>query len=690
GASDTVSFRTLPSEPDTPFPPKVASKSKTSVNLRWNAPSDNGSSIQHYILESDQSGGSYIPVFQGRAKSYNVTKLSPASPYRFRLLAVNEFGASRPSEAILVITQGAPPPKPLPPGLSEASKSSLHLLWSKRLSDVEFILQRNDPGSGHGYISIYSGPEGAYLSSGLNRNTPYKFRLRAVNNEGESLWSDEVTYSTLPDVPAPPGKLAPKGKLHATSFKVRWDPPGDDGGSKVTQYNLELDNGEGWRTVYQGPGCESTCDGLSPGQSYSVRVSCQSLGGVSVYSDPLAIVTEPVKPGAPPPPRLHGKPKADHLYLKWSWPEFDGGDRISEFEIELTSPDNKTLTAYKGRDNECAVASLLPGRPYLFQVRAHNRAGAGPWSDTLEVVSGAGPPGQPQEPRFAIKSPTSISFSWETPINNGALITDYFLELANLSLEEQEQDESEDEEEAFSSEEIEESSCSEDSDDNEVDSSDEEEEERGYESDESQESTSSEASPKKRSPSLAASPKEPQFVVVYNGPNTYYEARSLCPASSYLFRLSASNSAGRSPTSPTGTRITTPPGPPAQITSLRLRERGPTWLNLAWKTPKVHGSPISSYKVDLGSSTVSCTEPHVLLSGLSPDTHYNIRVQAVNAMGSGAFSQSAPFSTRPLPPAPPRLEVISAIHNSIKLKWGDSKAVLDLSHYTLEMENSRK
>ena len=41
---------------------------------------------------------------------------------------------------------------------------------------------------------------------------------------------------------------------------------------------------------------------------------------------------------------------------------------MSEFEIDMTTPDNKTLAVYRGRDTECVVASLLPGRPYLFQV----------------------------------------------------------------------------------------------------------------------------------------------------------------------------------------------------------------------------------------------------------------------------------------------------------------------------------
>ena len=42
---------------------------------------------------------------------------------------------------------------------------------------------------------------------------------------------------------------------------------------------------------------------------------------------------------------------------------------VLRFEIDMTCPDNTTRGVYRGRDTECVVASLLPGRPYMFQVR---------------------------------------------------------------------------------------------------------------------------------------------------------------------------------------------------------------------------------------------------------------------------------------------------------------------------------
>lgn len=66
-------------------------------------------------------------------------------------------------------------------------------------------------------------------------------------------------------------------------------------------------------------------------------------------------------------------------------------------------------------------------------------------------------------------------------------------------------------------------------------------------------------------------------------------------------------------------------------------------------------------------------------------TYFRVRIQAVNGIGVGPFSTAVKFTTRALPPRPPKLECCGTAHNSIKLKWGEGRNT-DLITYTLEMD----
>ncbi len=61
--------------------------------------------------------------------------------------------------------------------------------------------------------------------------------------------------------------------------------------------------------------------------------------------------------------------------VRADYPDYDGGAQVNDFEVQMTNPDNTTRDVYRGRELDCTVAGLSPGRPYIFRVRAHNKAG---------------------------------------------------------------------------------------------------------------------------------------------------------------------------------------------------------------------------------------------------------------------------------------------------------------------------
>ncbi|XP_063236459.1 fibronectin type-III domain-containing protein 3A isoform X2 [Bacillus rossius redtenbacheri] len=614
-ASEPATFATAPCEPDPPQPPKVAQRGRTSLQLRWNAPVDNGSPIAQYVLECDDGGG-WAEAHRTKGKQHNLTKLRPGACYKFRLAAVNQCGRSAFSDAVLTSTAGLPPEMPSPPVLKEATVTSLHLAWQKRPSDDDFTLQMDDKVSGHGFLPVYNGKEAHYRHHGLHRHSEYKFRLRAHNEEGSSRWSDEVCYRTLPDKPATPSRPGVKGRVHAYNFKIKWDPPSDKGGVDIAAYILELGGSGGFKPVYTGPDTEFVCDRLTPGTTYQLRVACTSVGGRSDYSEPCTVTTEAVAPGQCAPPWVQGKPRATSLLLKWGYPEYDGGAPLTEFEVQMTRPEDASgQPVYSGRDAECLVTDLSPGRSYLFQVRAANRIGAGPWSVPVEVVSGAAPPDAPPAPHVACRSPHHALVQWEEPASNGAPVLDYRLE-------------------------------------------------------------------------MSTSESEADFSTVFHGLAQAHEVKGLAPATAYFFRVQASNSAGWSAPSLAGTAAT-PASPPAAVSLPRCAATSSS-LALSWPEPACHGADILHYVVDAGERLMQTPGParECRLEGLQPDTTYRLRVQAVNSVGPGPFSPVLRATTLRTPPPPPRLELVNAYHNYLKLKWGDGKNA-DFTRYVVEMEGPR-
>ncbi|XP_014673734.1 PREDICTED: fibronectin type-III domain-containing protein 3A-like isoform X2 [Priapulus caudatus] len=419
--SEMVSFTTISCEPETPQPPKFVNRTKTSISLKWNSTADNGSKMLGYCLEYDEGKGedNFTEIYCDLTRQFKVTKLQASTCYRFRLYAVNEIGKSDYSDIVCYSTSGSVPSQPDAPQLKDAFISKLALVWSRRPSDDDFTLQMEDDLSGHGFLPVYNGRDTMYAMGGLRRNTAYTFKLCAHNEEGQSKWSETVVFKTRPDKPGAPSKPILK------------DLPKDNGGAEISQYMLELDDGRGFEVIYTGAELEFHCDHLEPGHTYKLCTLCSSAGGYSDCSEVTSITTLAVLPGSCQPPKLQGKPKATSMHLKWSCPSYTGGAAISEYEVCMTMPDNTTRYVYKGYDTDCAVAGLLPGRVYLFQVRAYNKAGAGQWSDPLEAVSGAGPPDRCKEVQVQAKSPHSLFVSWEEPVNNGATITEFRLEWLN-------------------------------------------------------------------------------------------------------------------------------------------------------------------------------------------------------------------------------------------------------------------
>ncbi|XP_072126583.1 fibronectin type-III domain-containing protein 3A-like isoform X4 [Mobula birostris] len=633
-ASEPTSFTTAIIEPDCPAPPKLTGRTKNSLSLQWKAPNDGGSKISNYLLEWDEGMHNFFKeCYQGPQKLYKLTKLSPSVGYTFRLAAKNDIGLSEFSETVHYYTVGSVPAAPASPRLIHAGVTWMALEWSRPsgVSDDEsitYILEMEDESSGYGYMVKYNGDELACTLKYLTRNTSYNCRIFACNSEGKSNPSEVVKYCTCPNKPGPPSKPSVKGKVHAHSFKVVWDPPKDNGGSEITKYVLELSglNENEWDMVYSGTIREHVCDHLNPGVQYKVRVYCINAGGQSQASEILTVQSAAVPPGPCSSVQQSGKSKAKEVSIRWVPPSVTGGSAVTEYTVEIEElGSNDRRSAYQGAELECTVGGLLPGKMYSFWVKAANKVGYGPYSERTDICTATAPPNQCSIPMATCKTATCVQVNWECPPSNGSEVTEFRLEFGAVE------------------------DCMQ---------------------------------------VIYCGPAQSYEVKGLKPATAYYcrvqavnAAGAGCYSDTIICMTPASVPAAVSVLQVIDQdQLEGAPQSPA------------TCLAIQWEEPCCHGSEITGYNLEYGGKQLVAvsTTTSAIIEDLQPDTTYRIRVQAINNIGAGPFSHSIKTKTKPLPPDPPRLECTVFSHQSLKLKWGDglNKALTtEPTQYTLQMED---
>lgn len=108
------------------------------------------------------------------------------------------------------------------------------------------------PADPDGFVEIYQGADTSFKVARLVPGRDYAFRVRAFNSIGAGPFSPESIFSTQPSVPAQPDPPAMVAQT-ATSVTLKWEAP-HSGGAEITEYVLEIDDGEGgaFAMVYTG------------------------------------------------------------------------------------------------------------------------------------------------------------------------------------------------------------------------------------------------------------------------------------------------------------------------------------------------------------------------------------------------------------------------------------------------------
>ncbi|XP_030611677.1 protein sidekick-2 [Archocentrus centrarchus] len=634
--------RQLPHAPENPT--ALLSKSeKRAIDLAWAKPFDGNSPLIRYILEVSENNAPWailLANIEPESTAVTVNGLIPARSYQFRLCAVNDVGKGQFSKETERVSLPEEPPSAPPQNViaSGRTNQSIMIQWQPPPESHQngilrgYIVRYRLTGLPVDYqIKNITSPDvTTLLLEDLIIWTNYEIEVAAYNGAGLGTFSHKVTEWTLQGVPTiAPGNVQAEA-VNSTAIRFTWTAPnpqfinGINQGYKLLAWEPGKDDEVAMVTVrpnFQDSVHVGYVTGLKKFTEYYTSVLCFTTPGDGPRSPPKAVRTHEDTPGAVG--HLSFTEILDtSLKVSWSEPsEKNGvltGYRISWEEYNRT---NTRVTHYLPNVTlEYRVTGLTALTTYTIEVAGMTSKGQGMLSSST-ISSGVPPelPGPPTNMAISNIGPRSINLQFKPGYDGKTSISRWLVEAQ-----------------------------------------------------------------------VGAVGENEDWVVVhqvFNEPEARsLEVPGLNPFTLYRFRMRQVNIVGTSPPSQPSRKIQTLPAPPDMApANVTLRTASETSLWLRWMPLpeweyngnaeqvgyRVQYSRAGSQGHPLTHVITDRLEREFTIEDLEEWTEYEVRVQAVNGIGVGPWSQPVRGRTRESVPSsgPTNTSAFATTSSSILVRW---------------------
>lgn len=278
GAAAAISATTI-GIPDTTKPSKptdlkfVHFENSSVALLSWSAATDNVA-VTHYEIYRN---GIRVDTLDSQHTSYPVTA---GAVFTYKIRALDAAGNFADSDPLTMAPDQLPPSKPINLKAVDTAVNSITLEWSSSSDNVGVtgyqVYRNNTP--------IETINTAVYTDRGLNSDTDYHYKVRALDAAGNFTDSDPLTARTAGETsPTKPTNL--RILIDGTFSVLVWDSPSDS--ARIVSYETYR-NGQLLGTSEHVPGSKSQVffpeDIVTP---YSFRVRALDTSGIPTDSDPL-------------------------------------------------------------------------------------------------------------------------------------------------------------------------------------------------------------------------------------------------------------------------------------------------------------------------------------------------------------------------------------------------------------------
>ena len=295
-APSSVIVATTPRDPARVDPPaglSVASNGHARVVLNWINNSDNERSFR---VERALGDGPFSKLADAdaNARSFADETVSPRTAYRYRVIAVGEFGQSPASNVAATTTQRDPAEIAAPTNLrpTGVSHNRVSLAWDDASDNEDnFAVERAAGDGPYARLATLARDATEYADVTARPGTSYRYRVVALNDAGGRAEGEAATVTT----PADPTQLAKPRDLAAaavspTQVELTWRDLADNESGYVVE--RRAGNGEFAMLATLGADATGYTDATAAaGTSYAYRVAASNAVARSDFSNEATLTT---------------------------------------------------------------------------------------------------------------------------------------------------------------------------------------------------------------------------------------------------------------------------------------------------------------------------------------------------------------------------------------------------------------
>ncbi|XP_063069289.1 titin-like [Engraulis encrasicolus] len=191
---------------------------------------------------------------------------------KYTVTAINAGGVKSAFISVRVLDT---PSEPQNFTVKDITKDSITLTWEPPALDSglaikHYIVEKRES-IRKAYSTVATCNKMLWKIEELQEGCNYFFRVLAENEYGIGLPAESPEPIKIAEVPQPPGRMTVVDVTKNT-IKLAWEKPDDDGGTRISHYEVEMQVEDKWLQCAQVKTLETVIANLAQGQEYTFRV----------------------------------------------------------------------------------------------------------------------------------------------------------------------------------------------------------------------------------------------------------------------------------------------------------------------------------------------------------------------------------------------------------------------------------